>query len=228
VELADDIEGLWRRYRELENRGDRASILGALEAFVAKVEAAPPSVSKVWSDECLRAVSDGTDTLKLRAPLFRRVLFPELKSRYLAGDAAAARALAAFSQELFRYREGWEALGRPGELDLWREAHRRDPSSDVARLKLIDSTARFIQYTLHELPSGVLYGQDGATVEQCNDLEHELAFFRKLLTSTEAEQFQKLVALASFHYPAYREYLLQDRRQGYAAFLTKRDSANDD
>jgi hypothetical protein len=228
VELADDIEGLWRRYREAENRGDRATILRALTAFVARIETAPASVRGVWTDECLRAASNPKDALRIRAPLFQRVLFPELKSRYLAGDAASARALAEFSQELFRYREGWAGLGWPGEVDLWKEAYRRDPSSDVTRVKLVASTARFIQYTLHELPAGVLYGNNGATVEQCKDLETELAFFRGLLTSTEAEQFQKLIDLASVHYPAYRAYLSQDHRQGYATFLGERHGASDD
>ena len=124
--------------------------------------------------------------------------------------------------------EGWEALGRPGDVDLWKEAYRRDPSSDVARVKLVASTARFIQYTLHELPAGVLYGNNGATVEQCKDLETELAFFRGLLTSTESEQFQNLVELASVHYPAYRAYLSQNQRQGYATFLAERDGASND
>ena len=227
MERTDDIEGLWRRYRELESRGDRGAFLRALEAFVARVESATPSVRRYWTDECLRAASDATAPVRLRAPLFQRVVFPELRSRYLAGDAASARALAEFSQDLFRYREGWEALGWPGEVDLWKEAYHRDPSSDFARMKLVASIARFIQYTLHELPAGVLYGNNSATVEQCSDLEAELAFFRKLLTSAETEQFMKLVELASFHYPAYREYLVQNRRQGYAAFLAERENASD-
>ena len=219
MEPADDIEGLWRQYRELENGGDRAAMLSALAAFVPRIEGAPSDIRQTWIDECLRASSDPNDGFRIRAPLFQRVLFPELKTRYLAGDAASARALAGLSQELYRYAAGWAELGWPGEVDLWKEAYRRDPTSDLARAKLLASTARFIQYTLHELPAGVLYGTDGATVEQCDDLLVELEFFRGLLTSVETEEFQPLVELASFHYPNYREYLLQNRKQGYSAFL---------
>jgi len=219
VEPADDIEGLWRHYRELENRGDRAAMLSALTAFVARIEGAPSDIRQTWIDKCLRASADPNDRFRIRAPLFQRVLFPELKARYLAGDAASARALAELSQELYRYAAGWAELGWPGEIDLWKEAYRRDPSSDLARAKLLASTAQFIRYTLHELPAGILYGTDGATVEQCNDLVVELEFFRRLLTSVETEQFQALVELASFHYRSYREYLLQNRKQGYSAFL---------
>jgi hypothetical protein len=226
VDPPDDIERLWRQYRELEDRAERAAMLSALEAFVARVEAAPSSIRALWIDKCLRARADPNHGFQIRAPLFQRVLFPELQSRYIAGDAAAARTLAELSQELYRYREGWKALGWPGEVDLWKEAYRRDPSSDVARVKLVESTAHFIQYTLHELPAGVLYGTDGATAEQCNDLVAELEFFRKLLTSNETEQFRELLDLASFHYPTYLEYRLQNRKQGYAAFLAERDGTS--
>jgi hypothetical protein len=171
MEAADDIEGLWTRYRALEDQGgDRATVLDALTAFVRRVEAAPPNIRRTWVDECLRASSDPKAGFHIRSPLFQRVLFPELKARYVTGDAPAARALAQLSQPLFRYRAGWEALGRPGEVDLWKEAYRRDPSFEDARAKLVVSTANFIRYTLHELPAGVLYGTDGATLEQCDDL----------------------------------------------------------
>lgn len=223
MEAADDIEGLWKRYRALENQGgDRPTVLEALTAFVGRVEGAPPNIRRTWVDECLRASSDPNAGFHIRSPLFERVLFPELKARYVTGDAPAALALAQLSQQLFRYRAGWEALGRPGEVDLWKEAYRRAPSVEDARAKLVSSTANFIQYTLHELPAGVLYGTDGATLEQCDDLVTELAFFRELLTSREAEQFQALVERASFHYPNYREYLRQNRKQGYQAFLSER------
>jgi hypothetical protein len=227
MEAGDDLEGLWKRYRELENRGDRAAVLDALSAFVTGVENAPASVRGFWTDECLRASSDPNSGFRIRAPLFQRVLFPELRARYVAGDAPAARALAQLSQELFRYREGWEALGWPGEVDLWKEAYRRDPTSGDARAKLVAATASFIRYTLHELPAGVLYGSDGATLEQCNDLVAELAFFRELLTSPETERFRELVDLASFHYRTYRKYLLQNRKQGYRAFLAEHGHASD-
>lgn len=226
MDAVDDIEELWRRYCELENRADRAAAVDVLAVFVGRIENAPPSTRRLWTDECLRTIFDPKAGFRARTPLFQRVLFPELKSRHVAGDAPAARALAQLSQELFRYREGWEALGCPGEIDLWKEAYRRDPSSEDARSKLVTSTARFIRYTLHELPAGVLYGSDGASLEECGDLIAELAFFRGLLTTREAEQFHELVERASFHYPNYREYLLQYRKQGYPAFLAERGHAS--
>ncbi|MGC4070166.1 MAG: hypothetical protein QM784_37010 [Polyangiaceae bacterium] len=227
MDAADDIDELWRHYLELENRGDRAAMLDALAAFVGRIENAPQHTRQIWADECLQASSAPKAGFRVRAPLFQRVLFPELKARYIAGEAQAARALAQLSQELFRFREGWEALGWPSEVDLWKEAYRRDPSAEDARARLVTSTASFIMYTLHELPAGVLYGSNGATLEQCDDLIAELAFFRGLLTSVEIEHFQDLIERASIHYPSYREYLLQDRKQGYAAFLAERSHATD-
>jgi hypothetical protein len=139
----------------------------------------------------------------------------------LAGDPTAAIVLAELSQELFRYRDGWAALGYPGEMELWQEAYRRDPTSEKARSMLVKSIARHIQYTLHELPAGVLFGTNGATIEQCSELINDLATFRALLTSAETECYRDLLELALIHYPNYRTYLEQDRRIGYPAFLAE-------
>lgn len=223
----DHVEALWNRYLDLEIRGDRAAYLEALESFAQRFETLPSDTRTAWVDAFLRARSRPDAVVRVRTPLFRRVLFPVLKERYVAGDAEACRLLAEFSRQLYRYKEGWADLGHPSELDLWKEAYRRDPGFEAVRSRLVDSIAGFVRYTLHELPIGVLYGTDGATLEQCDDLLAELAFLRELLTPTENERFKDLLERASFHYLNYREYLSDSGKQDYATFLIERGERGD-
>ncbi len=81
---------------------------------------------------------------------------------------------------------------------------------------------RSIRYTLHEVPSGVLFGIDGATPEQCKLLQAELSEFRNLLRDEEVEQYRTLIETAEFHYRAYGEYLSGENPEGYAQFLKSR------
>jgi len=37
-------------------------------------------------------------------------------------------------------------------------------------LKLIEIISRFLEYTVHEWPSGILYGNDGASIGQCDEI----------------------------------------------------------
>ena len=53
---------------------------------------------------------------------------------------------------------------------LLAEAVRLDPTDDIARRRLIERDASYLEYTLHELPVGVLCGVDGASPNECEDL----------------------------------------------------------
>ncbi len=70
-----------------------------------------------------------------------------------------------------------------------------------------------LDYVLHELPSGVLYGQDGATVEQCDELIKELSDYERLTEEIGSEEVDReLLALGRFHIPAYQRYLIEHKR----------------
>ena len=53
---------------------------------------------------------------------------------------------------------------------LLAEAVRLDPSDDIARQRIINRHSSYLEYTLHDLPLGVLYGPDGASANECEDL----------------------------------------------------------
>ena len=38
----------------------------------------------------------------------------------------------------------------------------------------------FLQHCIHEWPDGILYGMDGANVEQCRELREDVALVRDL------------------------------------------------
>jgi hypothetical protein len=101
------------------------------------------------------------------------------------------------------------------------EAVRVDRSDVLARTRLVQREASYLEYTLHELPSCVLYAQDGATPEQCDELLARLGEFREHVTVLDfQERYGDLVVDCEFHYRAYGEYLRGGRSEGtYEAFL---------
>jgi hypothetical protein len=90
-----------------------------------------------------------------------------------------ARWLAKFERELIEAER--EVADLPDNLrterGLLREALRVDPSDVKARRGLIENEARYLQYTIHELPAGVLYGHNSASIEECSELLSQLAEF---------------------------------------------------
>lgn len=161
----------------------------------------------------------------VRFPLFNRLVGPILVAGVLAGRPASARHLATFDQFLSaKAATGLKHL--PESLRsvaaLLIEALRVAPDDNVARNRLVENRARYLSYTLHELPSGVLYGCDGASIYECDELMallDEFALDTRLLDKE--KDFADLVSSCRFHYAAYKKYLQSTSRGGYAAYLQR-------
>ena len=166
MSVSPETIGLWEAYLAEEKSGVRSHALTQLEGFIKCLRAQNQTDWQNWAVSLSKEIVDDRRDVPVRLPLFRLVLFPALHSRLNAGSGAAARWLAGFSQLLFHSSECRDQL--PSHLrtehGLILEAIRRDPSdlSSKRRLRMI-LRSRF-DYCLHELPSGVLFGPDGATL----------------------------------------------------------------
>ncbi len=222
--LPSDLEHIWQDYLLLESKGLRQKALKILDEFVAKVNELEVNLRFQWVDEFLRQKLDSEIDLPLRRPLWREVVFPRLEAGFRAKEFRSTLRLAELSRELCRDDESWMKIGRLTERGLLLIARELDPQDELTRKKLCKVILNWIRYTLHELPSGVLYGNDGATEEQCRELQTELHHLKELLRANEQTLYAELLDDAAFHYAAYPEYLSKHEQfESYADFLKARD-----
>lgn len=84
----------------------------------------------------------------------------------------------------------------------------------------------YYEYTLHELPAGVLYGADGANAKECADLmkgTYEL----EELASIVGKDISEFLAMCRWHYERYAHYLGRQRHFGsYSNYLGKHRPPN--
>lgn len=216
---------LWDAYQRVEARALRADKLKALTTFLDCLAGSPEPEWFLWARSIAERVVDQGETLMIRMPLFERVLFPALLAGYRDALPGCARWLAGLCYYLYRSRGCQEQLPETerSELGLLRAALRHDPDDHRARGKLLEQMLCRLQFSLHELPSGVLYGMDGASPEQCQDLERELDEFRTLAAQERQEEhYAELISGCRFHFQTYREYLLSARdRRDYAQYLAE-------
>jgi hypothetical protein len=220
MQLSPESERRWAAYLAAERDRVRAVTMPALDAFLDALLAEPPSVWKGWAKNLARETADEGAAWPVRFPLFRRAILPALVEAIAAREPGPARWLASFDQLLFHV---------PGELPeglrtseaLLREALRVDPKDQRARQKLVEHVASYLDYTLHELPAGVLWGQNGATAEQCVELQELLTDFREHTDRLqETTRYADLIKDCELHFRTYREYLLAGRPGGsYEAYL---------
>ena len=216
---------LWNAYLEAENRGLRSERNDALERYLESLAELPLASQHEWSLQLASDIVDDGASTPVRMPLFRRAILPALEAAVATQTPGAARWLAGFAQHIYKCGDLKPRLidGSLTEHALLLTALEHDANDSAARRKLLDLLVRRLDYTLHELPSGVLYGHDGATVDQCREMLAELDDFTNHAEILGiADDYSDLVTKCKFHYNAYAEYLT-DRRGAscYADYLSQ-------
>lgn len=83
-------------------------------------------------------------------------------------------------QNIYQAQQLHEELNWVSELSLYNKSYEIDPGNDEARLLLLKALVSWLEYSEHEWPSGILYGNDGATIDQCEELNAEVQRVQKL------------------------------------------------
>jgi hypothetical protein len=219
--LTTEQTALWQQYLQAEGRAPREQKLAALAAFLDALTGSPAADWHPWARALAERVVDGGEDFVVRMPLFERAVFPALH----AGLPGCARWLTGFAQHLNRSPACRSQLpaDQQTELGLLLAAVRADPADHASRRRLIAAHAARLRYSLHELPSGVLYGMDGATPDECLELTRVLDEFYTLVAGTpDGPDYGELIEQCRLHFTAYRAFLL-DRGESatYADYLAR-------
>lgn len=223
MSLPSDIVKQWDAYLAEERSGVRSVALAQLDAFIESLKRQSQSDWQNWAVELGEAIVDCHHDIPVRMPLFRSVIFPALHSHLIGGSGSAARILAGFSHLLCQSPECRALLPPPLQTEhgLILEAERRDASDLRSKHRLRAILRDRFNYSLHELPSGILYGQNGASVEQWAELLDELTGYASLCAEIGAEDADReIIDAASSYIPAYRDYLLhRESCESFSAYL---------
>lgn len=77
---------------------------------------------------------------------------------------------------------------------------------------------QWIDYAVHELPSGVLWGADGATPEQCKEMLDGLDAFDRLCAVLALDDHAEFIDACRWHFDHYPHYL--SRRRHFVDYET--------
>ena len=81
----------------------------------------------------------------------------------------------------------------------------------------------FMQYTLHELPVGVLFGANGASEKECAELLAE-TYRLERLSKKLGTNISTFIEGCRWHYERYPHYVGRHRHfDGYESYIVKHD-----
>jgi len=228
--LPEPAGRLWRVYEETERHSYRPAVLESLGGFVDAFATLPGENRREWVRSFCREAFDGVTRRfdrprsVIRQPLFDGVLLPSLAELFRAGDPDAALWLCVLTDcGVTRDRERTAAalgIASLSRFAILRASLRSNPHHAELRRELKSEMAHWFDYSLHELPAGVLYGfGHGATPEQCEELLAEIEEYRRL-ASDDSPVRPEETAWWEFHFRSYRDYLRDNRGTGsYADYL---------
>lgn len=122
----------------------------------------------------------------IRYEIFIDLVYPVLKKGFESGDYNSTLWLGKLVQNVYQTKGIFEDLGSNVEMDFFRKCHEIDPNVEEGNELLLQSILSWLSHCVHEWPSGILYGMDGASIEQCQDIRSE-ANFAKSLARAERE-----------------------------------------
>ncbi|MCB9587693.1 MAG: hypothetical protein H6718_19980 [Polyangiaceae bacterium] len=218
--LRPDDRIVWDEYVQLEVDGVRREAVGALQRFVDRLKSYSEDERRRFALLLVDAVRrEGGSEFPIRHPLWNEVVLPVLLERYDRNEPGSARSLLRFRHQLHGGSACAEQIGDRDVSDwaLVDQAITQEPNARDLRERWLAMRADWFEYAIHEVPSGVLLGQDGASVAGCDDLLAELSEFEVRAEALGVrDQHGEAIREWRYYFAGYREYLVHS--EDYASF----------
>ncbi len=225
--LDTDQAQLWHEYLLAESSGYRKRVLTTLAKFVQALQGSSEERRHNFAENFCRQMADAGVRLPLRGPLFASIVGPYLVSAYEKREENAGRWLAYFSLYFWNMPSSQKLIDltdsrSPTALPM--EAFRQDPANIHTQDLLIRKLSDQFEYAVHEVPAGVLNGNTGSTVAECQEWLDDLALFREVVRRRGlAEQYETEIREWDFHFRGYADYLThRELYQNYADYISRR------
>lgn len=178
----------YREFKDCEEKGLKKEASKSIRAFISSFDEKDEIEKWVW--DYLPELKTNRSS-RIRHEIFHELIFPVLKAGYLKGDFSCTLWLGKLIQNIYQTQKLDEELGGVTELGLFNKCHDLDPENEEARLLLLNSIVSWLEYSEHEWPAGILYGNNGATLEQCADINIEVERVLKLDKEHKYSEFIK-------------------------------------
>ena len=190
----------------------RANKIKAMQGLLKASDTEPPLI--------LSEIQAFVQEKELRQPVFEKLIYPVLAAGVEAGDINSIKLMVRLIDYLYTYqsrRKEWKY----DSADLIRAGLQLNPLDNELLNRKYDSAVRFLLFSIHEVPWGVLSRNSGANEEECYKLLEYTNEFEKLSQSLGKDDAE-LLAECRYYYRSYAAYQAErDSYQNFAAYLAQ-------
>lgn len=167
----------YKQYLHLKNVGLRSSAKPYLQQFIDSFTS--NNEKEKWTRQFLE-VENYQYGDKIRYELYEEVVFPVLLSGYRSNDPWSFLWLARTAQNLYHSKHLHRQIDFKTGYRLLKECYSLDPRNAEVQKDLLSIEIQWLDYCIHEYPTGILYGNNGATIDECQEILSKIEFVRKL------------------------------------------------
>lgn len=157
----------FQQYCQLKQQGLRKEARKPLLAFIDSFQSMAEKIA--WTQKYL-PVWEQENGHKVQYELYEGVVFPALLNGYQQQELWSVKGLILTAQNLYQARHLWEQVDGKTDWMLLEEAQVLAPNDELLRQTLISKNINWFDSCQHEWPAGILYGHDGASVEECEEI----------------------------------------------------------
>lgn len=166
----------------------------------------------------LNEIKELIKAVEIRQRVFEKLIYPTLCEGVEAENIEAVRIMIELIQHVYAYQtRSNEWKYHASELiDI---GLRLDPLDNKLRKMKYDSAVQYLNYSIHEVPSGVLWDTNGASESQCHELLKYADEFEQLSQSLGKDD-SELLTQCRYYYRSYAAYLAaRVSYHNFAAYL---------
>lgn len=155
--------------------------------------------------------------IAVRQPFFENIIYPILNKEISTDNLGAVKLLIKLEQKLLQLRT---EIYKPSKRELIDKGLQIN-AEDKEMLEILEDDSRnFLRFTIHEIPSGILYGMDGANEFECDELLGLLKEYKEVCEKLSIDR-TKLIEECKFHFENYKRYLQSNKSISYEEFLNE-------
>jgi hypothetical protein len=143
--------------------------------------------------------------LTIRQTFFSDAIHPILSRQIEQGNVEAIKLMVKLEQHLIAHQGITKDYGYTA-VELINKGIRLAPNDEELLQMYEVKTANYLYYSIHEVPIGIIYGNDGATIEQCDELLEFVHEYEQVCKKLGVDR-NELIKDCKYFYPLYKDYL---------------------
>ena len=165
------------QYLEFEKKGLKKQAKTLLYKFIDSFS--NYEEKRKWTFEFLPFLEKNQHS-KIRHELYENIVFPVLLDGYNNHDVISMHWMAKTINNIYSSKILSKKIGDKTDVQIIKECYKIDPLNEEIVKTFLELEIRFISFSQHEWPSAILFGMNGASLEECLYIKNNLNFIRLL------------------------------------------------